>query len=92
MTFTDRLKGVGIAFAILVLAFPPSAIITIVCAPLWRWFELQSGIESYGHSGPAEWCYLATYIVVVAACTVFWSRVQRVRSTRKDNRETSNRN
>ena len=79
MTVTERLHGAGIALAILILAFPTSAIGTIVSAPLWRWFETQSGIESYGHSGPAEWCYLVTYSAVVVVCIVFWSRVRRGR-------------
>jgi hypothetical protein len=33
--------------------------------PFWRWFEGVTGIESYGHSGPAEWCYWFVYSIIV---------------------------
>jgi hypothetical protein len=37
-------------------------------APLWSWIEATYGIESIGHSGPAEWCFWAIYgLFVVAA-------------------------
>jgi hypothetical protein len=84
MTMIERLKGTGIALAILVLAVPVAVVITIVFAPLFRWFETQSGIESYGHSGPAQWCYLATYFAVVFVCAVIWSRGRRGKLTRQD--------
>ena len=82
MTIAQRLRGAGIAIAILVLVFPVSAIVTIVCFPFWLWFETHSGIESYGHSGPAQWCYLATYIVLVIVCTAIWSNIRRSTSKR----------
>lgn len=33
----------------------------------WDWFEGITGIESLGHSGPAGWCYAATFILYVTA-------------------------
>lgn len=55
-----------IALALLVTALVPSAVLTILLLPLWSWVEARFQIESVGHSGPAGWCYVATY----AACVV----------------------
>jgi hypothetical protein len=49
-----------------VLAIPIAFIITILVHPFWRWFEKVSGIESFGHSGPAEWCYWLGYSAIVS--------------------------
>lgn len=49
--------------AIIVLSVPVGIILTIALLPLWRWIEERIGIESVGHSGPAEWCYVATFLV-----------------------------
>ena len=57
-------------FLTAIVAIPAAAIVTIVLAPAWRWFESTAGIESYGHSGPATWCYLAVYIVLLIVGTV----------------------
>jgi len=46
-----------------IVAIPVSVIVTIVFAPVWRWFESITGVESIGHSGPATWCYLLVYTV-----------------------------
>jgi len=48
-----------------IVAVPAAVIVTMVLAPFWRWFESASTIESYGHSGPATWCYLASYILIL---------------------------
>lgn len=55
---------------ILTLALPLSFITTIIIHPLWRRFEVATGIESFGHSGPADWCYLFDYLVL-AGIAVF---------------------
>jgi len=34
-----------------------SLLLTIMLLPFWRWLEATTGLESVGHSGPAEWCY-----------------------------------
>jgi hypothetical protein len=57
---------------ILLLALPVSAVLTWVLSGFWGWFELRSGIESLGHSGPAGWCYLATFAVVAPLGTGTW--------------------
>ena len=55
-----------ITLALLLVALVPSAVITILLLPLWSWVEKRFQIESVGHSGPADWCYLATYVALVA--------------------------
>ena len=50
---------------LLVLGIPLAFITTILIHPFWRWFERVSGIESFGHSGPAEWCYWFDYIAII---------------------------
>lgn len=59
----------------LVVALPLSMIATIIIHPLWRWFENATGIESYGHSGPAEWCYWFDYAVLVAIAAFIVFRI-----------------
>lgn len=80
MTLVQRLKGVAIAMTILVACFPLAAVLTILVSPLWSWFEARTGIEAYGHSGPAEWCYLVTYGLLVAICTRVWTKIHRTRA------------
>ena len=77
MTFKDRIKGVLIAIVLLVACFPVAVILTIISSPLWSWFEGQFSIEAYGHSGPAEWCYLLTYVLLVALCTIIWTLMRK---------------
>jgi hypothetical protein len=52
--------GLGVAL----LSIPVAFILTFVLAPFWSWLEATTDIESIGHSGPAEWCYLVTFTVV----------------------------
>jgi hypothetical protein len=75
MMFVDRLKGTLVAILLLVICFPIAVVLTIATSPLWLWAESQFKIEAYGHSGPAEWCYLATYIFLVILVTIIWSKV-----------------
>jgi hypothetical protein len=51
--------------AILLATMPPAFILTIALLPLWSRIEARYGIESVGHSGPADWCFELTYVVVV---------------------------
>ena len=82
MTFRDRLKGVAIALAILLACFPLAAVLTIPMSPVWSSLEARTGIEAYGHSGPAGWCYLATYGLLVGICTLVWAKPNRTTRTR----------
>ncbi|MEW5976772.1 MAG: hypothetical protein AB1898_13295 [Acidobacteriota bacterium] len=53
--------------AIVLVAVPSSFLITILLLPLWSWVEASFGIESVGHSGPAEWCYALVFLVLMGA-------------------------
>ena len=56
-----------------VIAVPLSIVATFLLLPVWSWLEASTGIESVGHSGPAEWCFAAVYLVLSlsAALVVF---------------------
>jgi len=55
-----------IVAAVLALAAMPAAfIVTLLLTPLWSWIEATYGVEAIGHSGPADWCFLAVYLVFV---------------------------
>ncbi len=53
--------------AIILISAPLSIVATILLFPFWSWLEAASGIESVGHSGPAEWCYMVVFLIV-AGC------------------------
>ena len=61
------------AIALLLLAVPVSLFATMLLLPLWRWIEANVHVEAVGHSGPAGWRFIATYVVVVVAGGVVWS-------------------
>jgi hypothetical protein len=73
----SALRRVLVAAGLLVLALVPSAILTILLMPLWSWIEARFQIESVGHSGPAGWCYIATYAAVVAVLLLAWGILAR---------------
>ena len=45
---------------------PAGPVLTFVLSPLWSWLEAATGLESIGHSGPAGWCFLATWAGLLA--------------------------
>ncbi len=65
----DALIGLGVAM----VSMPVAVVLTILLVPFWSWIESVSGIESLGHSGPSEWCYLIIYLLVVIICGWLWS-------------------
>jgi len=77
MNLAARLKGVGIALLLLFLGMPVAVGITLLTSSFWSWVEHKFEVEAYGHSGPAEWCYLVTYGVVISLGTVAWSLARR---------------
>jgi hypothetical protein len=57
----------------LFLAVPVAFVVTLALYPLWSWIEATFGIESVGHSGPADWTFLATYaLLAITALSVLW--------------------
>ena len=72
---TSQAKRAWLALAALVLSVPVALIATFALAPLWRWIEAATGIESIGHSGPAAWCVGAVEgLLVVAVLTAMARR------------------
>lgn len=68
-----RLRAAIMIFAVLLVSVPVSIVATLLLLPLWRWLEAISGIESIGHSGPAEWCYLAVFALVgIGSLSATW--------------------
>jgi hypothetical protein len=57
---------------IAILALPLTLILTFLLSPFWNWVEAVSGIESMGHSGPANWCLLAMFLVVLSSGWGLW--------------------
>jgi hypothetical protein len=59
------------ALGLLALAVPASIVSTFLLFPFWTWFERYTGVESMGHSGPADWCYLAVFLTMALAIALF---------------------
>ena len=65
-------RGVAVALA-LVAGVPLAAVLTLAMWPWWGGFEARTGIESIGHSGPADWCFVVTLVVCWSiAGTLAW--------------------
>jgi hypothetical protein len=56
----------GVLVVVLVAA-PLSILTTFLLFPFWSWLEASTGIEAVGHSGPAEWCYAAVFLVLAGS-------------------------
>ena len=76
MTFTERLLGALIGLGIALISIPVALLVTLLLIPFWSWLEATTGYESLGHSGPAGWCFLAVYLLVVSIGGVIWSLVK----------------
>src|SRR5262249_35759848 len=50
---------------IIVISLPIAFWLTILLLPLWSWIEDTYGIESLGHSGPADWCFSVVFLIVI---------------------------
>ena len=66
-----------VVLAILVISMPPAFMLTIALLPLWSHIEATYGVESVGHSGPADWCFELTYVFVVALVAASFAAVVR---------------
>ena len=69
------MKWVGLAVILVLVAIAA----TFAAMPFWSWIEATYGIESMGHSGPAGWCYSATYVL----CLIGAAAVSRLRVGRR---------
>jgi hypothetical protein len=64
---------------ILVACMPVTFLGTFALYPLWSWIESRYGIESVGHSGPADWCFWTVYALLVAIVVAWYGRAIRRR-------------
>jgi hypothetical protein len=62
-------KHAGIAVAALIGGFVAGCVGAVVSSPFWGWFEARTGIESLGHSGPADWVF--TTLIGLAVVVIF---------------------
>ena len=74
---------------VLVLALPIAFLTTILIHPFWRWFERISGIESFGHSGPAGWCYWFDYIAIIVIALTIWICIRNRKVVNTENKDAS---
>ena len=70
-------KNIVWVLVIILLSLPVSFMVTILLFPFWSWLEASSGIESVGHSGPAEWCYWGVYFLMVSGMVIVFFRYRK---------------
>lgn len=58
-----RFRAVLLVVVALLISVPASIVITLLLLPFWSWLEASFGFESIGHSGPAQWCYVAVFAI-----------------------------
>ena len=76
------MRLVLIVIAYLLAAVPATLVATFLLTPLWSWVEATTGVESLGHSGPAEWCFALVFGIVVLAGLAWMVRCKMRRSSR----------
>jgi hypothetical protein len=76
-------KKLLVFIAICGVAVPVTGFLTLVLFPFWDWFEKQSGIESLGHSGPADWCFVAVLFVTLCTGFIAWHVLKKKKPTGK---------
>jgi hypothetical protein len=69
---SNSVKKILIFSIICLVALPAAAVATVLLTPLWRWLEAATGIESIGHSGPSEWCFIAVYLLILVISFSAW--------------------
>jgi len=73
--------------AIVLIGVPITFAATIALLPLWSMIERRYGIESVGHSGPADWCFwtvFGVYLFLAAMLAIGMRRPARGRSATVD--------
>ena len=59
-------RGLAVLGLIVLLGVPVTFFATIALLPLWSAIERRYGIESVGHSGPADWCFWTVFVIYLA--------------------------
>ena len=60
-------RGLAVIGAIVLFGVPVTFAVTIALLPLWSAIGARYGIESVGHSGPADWCFWTVFVVYLLA-------------------------
>ena len=76
MDMGTSIKVAGLVLLFCIIALPAAFFITVITFPVWRWSEEISGIESFGHSGPAEWCYWFVYIFLLVSMAFIFNKLK----------------
>ena len=63
MEMTRIWRGLAMIGVIALLGVPVTFFATIALLPLWSEIERRYGIESVGHSGPADWCFWVVFVI-----------------------------
>lgn len=77
MRVRERIDGAIKGALVSLTCIPVAVLLTFLATPLWRWLEHVTGIESVGHSGPAEWCFVAAYLGALVGAGYLWSHLHR---------------
>ena len=56
--------------AIVLVGLPITFAATFALLPFWSMIERRFGIESVGHSGPSDWCFLVVFGVYLSLATM----------------------
>jgi len=72
-----------IAIVLAIVCTPLALIITVFTNPFWLWFEKTFSIESVGHSGPAEWCYITVYLLLIGTSGLILLKISKRETTKK---------
>jgi len=83
MKISSRIKLVVIILVLFITCIPLAFIITVISSPIWLWIEKTFSIESVGHSGPAEWCYLTVYLFLISASGLIWLKIGKRKTTKR---------
>jgi hypothetical protein len=76
------IKYLLLAALVLLVLMPVAFAVTFLLYPFWSWIEASYGIESVGHSGPADWCFWLVYgLLVFAGTTLLWLIVRHRRAS-----------
>lgn len=72
-------RAVLLLVGIVVLSMPVTFVVTIPLMPVWSAIERRWGIESVGHSGPADWCFSLVFATCVTTFTLVARRLRRTK-------------
>jgi hypothetical protein len=70
----NHLERVFFGLALALVSIPLAYFATILAFPLWSLIERTTGIEAMGRHFPSEWCFVATYAVVLVWLRFVWSK------------------